>query len=495
VRRGSDEVPPAQRPLPPSDSSSSSSHRITPPPPPPSRPPPPPPSDYDTVVDYATLFKGIGDDDGETIAELLTNQLPAADWLEALQNAVFDIVQDDWNNWDAAIDANAHVFKKPLPDKEGVLNIKSNHSARALESLKRVLSVDRYLIPVEWREGEEDDVERNRIPQPYLNHPARVSWGQGKKGLNKLKSAMGKSGDAEVSKVGKRKRVMVRVVEEGWTTNKWKRALLPWVDPEKRKEAVALELLEQAVQEVRWCDELLPMKDHFNGREHLIIRTEGGMGTTSHLDGVGGWGYLSTGWKVVISFDPTERARVGWNSNEELLDLDLLANSVTVKWTLLGPGMSIWFTPDSHHAVITLCNSSYITWSATISPHRVILSLGLILNALLDDYTWVAMKSGKRNVSKVYVNVMEMLVYSWMTLSQSLERESRHALLVAASHEFRNMQQQLEELFGDATAVYHPIRNGALTQQQSARVRELYRTYADAMEAGAAKGGKDEVRR
>ena len=430
-------------------------------------------------MNYSELFAGlIKNHEGERIAQILV-QLPIEEWLGFLQNTAYGIVLQDWKKMDEARQANALVFSKPVRPATKSRDVRFVIEPE-LELMREVLSIERYIPPIEWKEGMEAEVDCLRIPQSYLGHPLRVDWG--KRGLSHLRNG-------ETSTVDKAKRVKFRVVED-WTKPKLR---LPWVNVEDRKRAADLELLEQKVKE-EWCTELVPMEAHFIGREHLIIRTEGGMGSTSHSDGIGGWGYLSKGWKVVITVDSLEIPSLGWTSKDQLLDLAKVALSSTVKWTLLGPGMSIWFTPDSHHAIITLCSSAYVTWSATMSPHRVLYTLGLVLNGYVEDYTWVATTTGGRASSSVYVNVMQMLTSSFEQYARKIITARRTPLIDSAYREYKSLEVTFNQLFGDEEKVYQPINGAPLTLEESRRVRELFRVYTVQWEEeDEGRGGKGEA--
>jgi hypothetical protein len=443
-------------------------------------------------VDWDDVFAGRYDD---SEASLLTDVLvasPMEEWLDALLRAVHAVMKHDWAHWEQSKAAHAAVFVMLPEEKEGwapagpALSRQRAGPTRTLQLLRQLLTAERYIVPRESSSCEAWDPQSLTAPQSYLHSDLALHW---QRGTEQLKEALRKKRkNRETSKVGDTERIKYRVEELGWTKGKWNAEVLPWVSKDLRAASAQNELLEQfellppAEQQHQWDARLAPMVSHFNGREHLVIATTGGMGTASHSDGVGGWGYLGEGWKVLISCDVLDRDALGWDSQEQLLELPRLLQCRSVKWSLLGPAMSVWVTPDSHHAVITLCRSTYVTWSATMSPHRVLYNLGLILTAQVEDQTWVVLSAEQRNRSDVYVNIMRMVVYSWDALLQRVEgAQDEVKWLAAVMMAHRGLRDKLEELFGEQDKVYHPIAGQPIGGRGSETIRVLYQHYAGTM--------------
>jgi hypothetical protein len=436
--------------------------------------------------DYDNIFKGdVVSDDWPKLTQMLLDIGPA-DWLTQLLHAVHTVLKHEWENWDEAKAAQATVFARPAQagragkarPKEPTMAIGS--SPAELRLLKAVLRVDNFIAPRSWRGCFPWDPLALTELQPYLHVPFAPLWEKRQGGFAQLKDVLRrKRKNQEVAWVAGVERIKYRVVEEGLAGGRWQADMLPWAQPTERKEAMQYELLEVPVDGHAWCTELAPMVDHFRGREHLIITTSGGMSSTSHNDGVGGWGYLGEGWKVVVSVNVLQRENAGWTAQEELLHLDLLLSAPSLKWTLLGPGSHVWFTPDSHHAVITLCPSTYVTWSATTTPHRLLLTLGFILNAHVQDCTWTALGGGQSNDSAVYVNIMEMVVHSWLA---QLGQEQDRRFTVDALRAYRPLREQLRRLFTDERINYEPLDNEPIGVDGSKKIRALYQLYVDSMQ-------------
>ena len=452
------------------------------------------------------MFEGTGQEQGEHIARLMA-ELGVEEWLSDLQSVAFSIIQADWAKMTEATKAGTLIFKKPAKQVGEQVGLSFHQRRPDFELWREVLSSERFILPIEWKGGMEADVAALTTPQSYFAHPLRVDYGTD--GLRHLETMRKKT---ETSKVGEWKRVKVRMVETGLTGGAWQERALPWVDPIERKAATEWELFEQKT-ESDWSKELAPMQNSFNGREHLIVRTEGGMGTTAHPDNLGGWGYLSEGWKVVLTMDPVEAAEMGWSSADQLLDLAELAKVPSLKWILLGPGMSIWFTPDSFHAVITLCSSVYVTWNSTVVPHRLIYTLGLILNGMVEDYTWVATTKGKWNQSLVYADVMFRIIAGWIAWIDKCraqreggDRKVRSfltALTRAARKGYSRISQDLEHLF-ERDGPFTPRHQEILSDEATEGIKTLYRAYRKSMrneeeqeaerrEEKQRKGGKEEA--
>jgi hypothetical protein len=126
------------------------------------------------------------------------------------------------------------------------------------------------------------------------------------------------------------------------------------------------------------------------GQQLYIFFTAGGSGNGAHKDPVGGYSTLATGWKVFIWWDAADGG-LFINSRRQHLGIRLsrAATTPSLRWTLLGPGDTIFLHPDCIHAVITLSSSALVTQCRTFLPHRLIRSICLILTGKVHDDAWL----------------------------------------------------------------------------------------------------------
>ena len=144
------------------------------------------------------------------------------------------------------------------------------------------------------------------------------------------------------------------------------------------------------------------------GQQLYVFFNEGGSGNPAHKDPVAGYSTLAMGWKVFIWWDAADASLfVNKRQHPLAIRLSRAASTPSLRWTLLGPGQTIFLHPDSFHAVVTLCSSALVTQARTFLPHRLIRSICLILTGQLFDSGWLF--EGAR-ASVVYPALLNFLV-------------------------------------------------------------------------------------
>jgi hypothetical protein len=227
------------------------------------------------------------------------------------------------------------------------------------------------------------------------------------------------------------------------------------------------------------------------GESLYLFFTNGGSGNGAHKDPVGGFSTLVMGWKVFIWWDAADGNLWCDKAQPELgIRLSGAAAAASLRWTLLGPGATIFLHPDCLHVVVTLTSGLLVSQCRTFLPHRLIRSIGLILTGQAHDRAWLNEKDSRRVCAgTIYPELLEFIVSATKSKVDQWRQSRQLQLLDAMAKGWRLYRDgDSDSNFASfaSAARYKPIGGAGLGRgalSAHSRVKAALRRYEQLMQS------------
>ncbi len=329
-------------------------------------------------------------------------------------------------------------------ETRNVTRVLADNTPNTIDAWRQALTLDRYVEAVHWtgdREAELcDHIKRFEVGEDgvvvYSHCPAMRSrlfdekqpedwhkeghmhWLEAVRG-RKRPTQLGTIGDHPVltDPMGAELR---RVERHRWQMTvgaDMREELLRWEESGAGDEDVLAAIDDADL----WPPTHRELRDVHCGRDIIVMVNQGPSGNGLHRDPVGGLASLVKGWKLWMWYDAADFAHLDDPSKlNRGIHLSRTAQVASFRWSLLGPGQTLFIHPDQPHLVITLSDTILLTQCRTFLPFRLLRSIGLILRGDVWDNAWVEGKDASN--ANTYPALIHLI---WTCLQRRIEQWAR----------------------------------------------------------------------